>query len=156
MNQRTNDYKYRGARAAVALQEKHLYGFLNTWRQAMEAGVKLPICDNPDYASFETLLGHVFRWSRNYLLWICKQLNISPPDIDSPPEADVIDSKGERYLEHLTAAWKTPLKEIPEEKFFKPEYPSPWGVLYCIDAMLEHAVMHPILHSFQLKELMDP
>jgi hypothetical protein len=24
----------------------------------------------------------------------------------------------------------------------------------CIDAMLEHAVMHPIRHAFQLEELM--
>lgn len=35
-----------------------------------------------------------------------------------------------------------------------PEYPSRWKTLYCVDAMLEHAVMHPIRHAFQLEELM--
>jgi hypothetical protein len=33
-------------------------------------------------------------------------------------------------------------------------FPSRWNVHYCIDAMLEHAVMHPIRHTFQLQELL--
>ncbi|GGM00994.1 hypothetical protein GCM10010841_06910 [Deinococcus aerophilus] len=28
------------------------------------------------------------------------------------------------------------------------------GMHYWIDAMLEHAVMHPVRHSFQLRELL--
>jgi hypothetical protein len=40
------------------------------------------------------------------------------------------------------------------EEFSKPVYSSRWGVNYCVDAMLEHAVMHPERHRFQLLELM--
>ena len=47
-----------------------------------------------------------------------------------------------------------PLQEIEEKHFHSPCYQSRWGVDYCIDAMLEHAVMHPIRHVFQLEELM--
>jgi len=46
-------------------------------------------------------------------------------------------------------------KTVAEEKFYQPEYLAPWKTKYCIDSMLEHAVMHPIRHHFQLKELMD-
>ena len=35
-----------------------------------------------------------------------------------------------------------------------PEYPSQWKTRYCIDSMLEHAVMHPVRHAFQLDELL--
>jgi hypothetical protein len=45
------------------------------------------------------------------------------------------------------------LISIEESKFFDAVYKSNWGTDYCIEAMLEHAVMHPIRHEFQLKEL---
>ena len=46
------------------------------------------------------------------------------------------------------------LREVPDEKLETPEYPSRWQTRYCIDSMLEHAVMHPIRHAFQLDELL--
>ena len=42
---------------------------------------------------------------------------------------------------------------VEPELFEDKVYTSNWGVNYCIDAMLEHAVMHPIRHEFQLKNL---
>ncbi len=42
------------------------------------------------------------------------------------------------------------MADVPVERFYKPEYEAPWKIRYCIDAMLEHAVMHPIRHRFQL------
>jgi len=35
--------------------------------------------------------------------------------------------------------------------FDRPEHESRWGVKDYVDAMLEHAVMHPIRHAFQLE-----
>ena len=46
------------------------------------------------------------------------------------------------------------LAEVPEERFEDREYPARWKTLYCVDAMLEHAVMHPIRHTFQLERLL--
>ena len=40
------------------------------------------------------------------------------------------------------------------ELFMDKTYTSRWKVEYCIDAMLEHAVMHPIRHEFQLSNLL--
>jgi hypothetical protein len=50
--------------------------------------------------------------------------------------------------------WREPLQDVPDERLESPEYPSRWKTLYSIDAMMEHAVMHPIRHAFQLNELM--
>ena len=47
------------------------------------------------------------------------------------------------------------LREISDEQLEIPEYPSRWRTRYCIDSMLEHAVMHAIRHAFQLDELIS-
>ena len=59
-----------------------------------------------------------------------------------------------RDMEHVLAQWRAPLKDVSDEELERPEYLSRWITRYCIDAMLEHAVMHPIRHAFQLEELM--
>ncbi len=86
--------------------------------------------------------------------WICEKLELPDPQIEPTLEADVIAERVDDYLEHLMDKWKYPLVDLDEIKFFQPIYESRWKVNYCIEAMLEHAVVHPIRHSFQLNELM--
>lgn len=149
-----SNYKYRGARACVILQERHLQQFIETWKEARGKSIKLPDVKDPDYASHETLLRHVLRASRGYITWICKVLELPDPEIQPTPEADVIEAESENYLNQLLVKWRMPLVNISEEDYHKPEYKSRWETKYCIDSMLEHAVMHPLRHTFQLKELM--
>lgn len=151
------EYRYRGARALVILHEQHLREFLATWRRAQAAGVALPRSSDPNYRSLATLLSHVLRCARSYLLWICRQLDLPDPGVRPAPAADTADADADEYLEHVLERWRAPLAEVPEARFYRPEYPSNWGVAYCIDAMLEHAVMHPLRHRFQLAGLLaDP
>jgi len=147
-------YKYRGAAAMVQLHAEHMREFVKTWRAAKAAGVKLPETDDPDYESLEVLLRHLLRAARGYMVWMCEKLELSDPEINPAPEVDDIASAAESYLEHVLERWDGPLRDVPEEKFGKPEFESRWKVRYCIDAMLEHAVMHPIRHTYQLKMLM--
>ena len=70
------------------------------------------------------------------------------------PIAAFPEKEADEYLVHLLEKWRTPLAEVPIDKFEHGTYTSRWGTDYCIDAMLEHAVMHPIRHEFQLKTLM--
>lgn len=149
------EYKYRGAKSMVVLHEKYMRSFLVTWRKSKELNVALPVTDDRDYQSLETILFHVFRASRGYLTWICEQLNLPGPEIDPPPKVDVIGDKADEYLEYLLGKWKHPLKNIEEKVFYDKAYKSRWGVEYCIDGMLEHAVMHPIRHEFQLKYIIE-
>jgi uncharacterized damage-inducible protein DinB len=146
-------YKYNGARSLVLLHEKHLKSFLSVWKTAKKLNVALPKTDDQDYQSLQTLLRHIFRSARGYMIWMCDKLDLDDPDIDKTPDADEISLQADTYISHLLEKWRLPLSEIPEERFHSPVYKSRWGVDYCIDAMLEHAVMHTIRHEFQLTNL---
>lgn len=149
------EYLYPAARSLVILHEQSLRKYFDTWKKAKSMSVKLPETDDPNYKSYNALLRHVLRWSREYMVWICEKLDLPDPEIKFPPDIEVIDSKAHDYLEHLYERWRLPLVKVPEEKFFKPTYISRWNVNYCIEAMLEHAVMHSVRHRFQLIELID-
>ena len=87
-------------------------------------------------------------------MWTCERLELPEPDIRPAPSVDAIEEEAEAYLEHALAGWRGPLCAVPAARFHRPEFESAWGVKYCIDAMLEHAVMHPIRHVHQLEELL--
>lgn len=150
-----NEYRSGGARALVLLHERHLRSFLETWFRARAAGVTLPRTDDPSYASMETLLRHILRAARGYMTWMCEKLELPDPGIEPTPEADLIEARAREYMEHVLEKWRSPLAGVTDEQLEKEMYPSRWGTEYCIDAMLEHAVMHPLRHEFQLQKLMD-
>ena len=154
-SQTIDNYKYNGARAMVALQEQHLNSFLAVWRKAKANNVHLPKTEDKDYESLETLLVHILRTSRGYINWICEKLNLPDPQINPTPNKNEIEQKADSYLEHLLEKWRLPLKNVPKELFMDKTYTSRWKIDYCIDAMLEHAVMHPIRHEYQLSNLIN-
>jgi hypothetical protein len=149
------EYKYNGARSLVLLHERYLKSFLLTWQNAKRLNIALPETQDQDYKSLDTLLRHVLGSAGGYMVWICWKLNLPDPGIRPAPESDLIESEVNEYLIYLLDKWQLPLVEIPEDKFHSPVYSSNWGVDYCIDAMLEHAVMHPIRHEFQLRKLIN-
>jgi hypothetical protein len=149
------EFRYKGAQALVDLHEEKMYSFLPVWKKAKKLNIALPVTNDKDYKSLETVLFHVLRASRGYLTWICEKLNLPDPAIDPIPKVEVIEEKAEGYLEYLLGKWKYPLKDLEEKAFLEKVYKSRWGVDYCIDAMLEHAVMHPIRHEFQLKKIIN-
>ena len=149
------EYKYNGARSLVLLHEHYLRSFVQTWKQAKSKNVVLPITDDPSYVTMQALLRHILRAARGYMTWICDKLELPNPQIDSTPLDDEIEALADNYLEKVIEGWKYPLANVPEDKFNSAVYKSRWGVEYCIDAMLEHAVMHPLRHEFQLKNLME-
>jgi hypothetical protein len=148
-------YKYNGARSLVLLHEDHMKSFLLTWKKAKSLNIKLPETDDEDYQSLETLLFHVLRASGRYMIWICDKLNLADPEIHPAPPVNEIQIKAGEYVNHLLERWRLPLVDVPEDSFLGISYQSNWGDLFCIDAMLEHAVMHPIRHQYQLKNLIE-
>src|SRR5258708_18663268 len=147
-------YRSRAVRAMVLLHEEHLRRFVRTWRLALAAAVSLPPTDNPAYASLGALGRHVLNGSGEDLVWLCEVLKLADPRIRSGPDATAIVREADDYIEHVLERWQAaPLREVSNEQLETPEYPSRWHTRYCIDSMLEHAVMHPIRHAFQLDEL---
>ena len=147
-------YEYGGARALVALHAEHLRKFMATWRRADNQAVELPASANPDYASREVLLAHVLGCAARYLTWICEKLELPEPNLEEYPDPAGFAARADEYLEDVLAAWERPLRGVTEASADSRVYESWWGVPYCIDAMLEHAVMHPIRHAHQLEELL--
>lgn len=145
------DYVHGGARALVLLHERELRAFVEVWRDAKRAGVTLAPSADPNYESLEHVLVHVVRCARHYMQWMCEQLDLADPGIRSEPDVATIERDVDAYVEHLVDRWRAPLKDLTEAASEKPEYPSRWGPRYCIDAMLEHAVMHPLRHRYQLE-----
>lgn len=150
------NFQYRGARACILLHEQIMRQFVETWKQAKAAGISLPESKFPHYDSLETLLHHVLDLAMKYMVWICEKLELPDPGIQSAPGVDRIEAEAHSYLEHLLERYRQPLVDVEGKRFYQPGYPAPWNVDYCIDAMLEHAAMHPMRHRFQLLELMEP
>jgi len=147
-------YRSRAVRALVLLHEEHLRRFVHTWRLALARSVSLPPTDDPNYASLEALGRHVLSAASGYMIWMCEVLALPDPGIRSAPDASAIVHDADDYLEHVLERWRAPLREVSNERLETPEYPSRWQTRYSIDSMLEHAVMHPIRHAFQLDGLL--
>jgi len=150
-----SDYRYRGAGALVSLHETHLRSFLAVWREARSRRLALPETEDPDCASLDAMLRHVLRAARGYMTWCCEVLDLADPEIPSAPTAEHVADSHEAYAEILLDRWReSPLREVEEKRFYDPPHLSRWKVPYCVDAMLEHAVMHPIRHERQLNSLL--
>ncbi len=145
------EFAYGGARALVGLHEKHLRTFVARWWEADRRDLTLPVADDPDYASREALLSHVLICAAGYLVWICRHASLPRPDVGSKPEADGLTARAETHLETILDAWRTALVDLTPDQAYEPAFPAPWGPPYCLDAMLEHAVMHPLRHAHQLE-----
>ena len=149
------DYRYRGARALVLLHERALRELVPVWRRAKAANVRLPQTTDPDYASLEALLYHPLRAARGYLTWLCEKLGLPDPGIERAPEQAGSSARRNDDVEHLLARWRLPLAGV-EEASFGATHKTRWGEDMSCEGMLEHAVMHPIRHRFQLEELLEP
>jgi hypothetical protein len=147
-------YRSRAVRALVVLHDQHLRRFLDIWNVAQESAVQLPVTKDPAYESLDTLGRHVFSAARGYLTWMCEVMELPDPRVRPAPDAVVMRKEAAGYMEHVLERWGVALLDVTDDRLDAPEYPSRWKTLYSIDAMLEHAVMHPIRHSFQLEELM--
>ena len=147
-------YRSRAVRAMVLLHEEHLRRFVQTWRLAMATPVSLPPTEDPAYVSLGALGRHVLKAAGGYLVWMCEMLTLPDPGVRSAPDVADIVRDADDYVEHVLDRWRAgPLRDVTNEQLETPEYPSRWQTRYCIDSMLEHAVMHPIRHAFQLDEL---
>lgn len=88
------------------------------------------------------------------MTWLCDKLGLADPGIRAAPEPAVIAEQADDYLEHLLARWRLPLAGVTEADL-EPIHTTRWGEKMSLEGMLEHAVMHPLRHRFQLEELME-
>jgi len=147
-------FKSRGVRALVLLQMHEMEQLFVVWRKAKRAGVKLPKTDDPSYETIDVLMRHPLRACRGYLTWLCEVLGRPDPKIPDPPEPDRVAAQGAAYLKVLARAWEKHMAWMPSEVLDSFDlYKSRWGAQMNVEAMFEHAAVHPMRHRFQLEEL---
>lgn len=149
-----SNYTSRAARALVLLHEKHLRQCVEVWKQAKAVNLQLPMTGEEKYQSLENLLSHILNSAGRYMMGMCKNLELPDPKIREVPDISTIEAEADGYVEHLLERWRLPLANVPDERLEPTTYVA-GETRYWIDAMLEHAVMHPIRHEFQLKELLE-
>ena len=75
------EYKFRGARALVILHDIEMRKCFEVWKEVRRKNVQLGATDDKDYTSIFTLIRHVFRASRGYMIWMCQMLELPDPQI---------------------------------------------------------------------------
>lgn len=149
-------YKSRGVRALVVLQMREMDRLFVVWKKARRLRVKLPATRDPAYQSIDLLMRHPLRACRGYLTWLCEVLERPDPRVPDPPEPEQVAVRGAAYLKVLAAAWERHMAWMPAKTLDSPRvYTSRWGAPLSVEAMLEHAVAHPMRHRFQLEELIE-
>ena len=138
----------------ILLHEQHMRSFLEVWKRAKAASVVLPETEDDNYASLETLLQHVLGGAAWYMKTICETLELPDPSLKPPPEVETIEAEADAYLEHVLERWRVPLANVSEEQVYEPVFTTDEGGVLDLECKLEHAVMHPIRHAFQLSNLL--
>lgn len=144
-------WTWNGARVLSELHARRLREFVDLWKRARVRGLELPEASRADYGSWDGLLIHVLGSAGSYLVWVCEELDWPRPAFERDPEPAGFAARADAHLEAVLAAWDSRLRALTEQQADGPARLSRWGTPYCIDAMLEHAVMHPVRHGFQLE-----
>jgi len=149
-------FQSRGVRALVMMQMDEMRRLFVVWKKAKKIGVKLPITKDPAYQSIDTLMRHPLRSCCGYLTWLCEVLGRPEPNIPDPPDAENVLKSGAAYLDVLDRAWHRHMAWMPNRTLDSFDvHTARWGQPMTIEAMFEHAVVHPMRHRFQLAELIE-
>src|ERR1035438_284277 len=138
-------YRSRAVRAMVLLHEEHLRRFVHTWRLALATSVSLPPTDDPAYASLGALGRHVLGAAGGYMVWMCEVLTLPDPGIRSAPDVAAMVRDADDYLEHVLERWRTPLREVPDERLETHRVPIAMAdaLLYRLDVGARCHASHP-------------
>ena len=149
------EFKSRAVRSLVELHEIEMRRFLETWARFVASGAPMPEArGDADYQSRDHLVAHVVRAARNYLTWIGEQLGRPVKDVDMETDSLKIAPRFNEFIEGILAAWRRHLPAVEDAELEPATYKSRWGVLFSIESMLEHAVVHPMRHRYQLEKIL--
>ncbi len=147
-------FQSRGVRALVKLQMEEMHLLFAVWKRAKRAGVRLPATKDPAYRSLDALIAHPLRSCRGYLTWLCEVLGRPEPAVPEAPKPEDVAARGAAYLGVLGRAWERHMAWMPNRVLDSTKvHTSRWGAPMTVEAMFEHAVVHPMRHRFQLEEL---
>jgi len=150
------EFRSRGVRGLVELHDRELRHFLKTWNRFVAMNAPMPEArGDVSYGDREHLAGHVLMAARSYLTWIGECVGRPVTDVEATRDINEIASRAKDFMENVLAAWQRNLADLTDEECAPKVYTSRWGEPYDIEQMLEHAVVHPMRHRFQLEKIME-
>jgi len=104
--------------------------------------------------SIQTIMTHVVRSGYSYADYIRESFSISstrPPERLLLRQESVVqfESMLEYTIQTLEGRW-----EMTDEEIENIIMPSPWGVTYNLEQLLEHAIVHLLRHRRQIEKFM--
>ena len=150
-----SEFKSRAVMSLVELHEREIRSFFETWDRFVASGLPMPeALGDPDYASRDHLIGHVCRAARGYLTWIGEQLGRPVKDVDAETDSLKIAPRAKEFMADVLAAWRRHFPAVEDKDLEPATYKSRWGTQMSIEAMFEHAVVHPMRHRIQLERIL--
>ena len=109
---------------------------------------------NEDCRSIETIMNHVVCAGYSYAKYIKDALSLesSPVEARQIPHAK-IGEKLEKMIAHTAAIFEGE-RQITDEEMNEIFFETRWGVLYNIDQLFEHAIVHVLKHRRQIEKFL--
>lgn len=149
------EFRSRAVRSLVELHEAELRRFLDVWDRFLASGAPLPEPHgDPDYEDRARLVSHVLTAARGYLIRIGECVKRPVADVDAEQDPRRIAPRARGFAEGVLAAWRQHLVHLADAELGPQTYVTRWGDDLCIEAMLEHAVVHPMRHRIQLERIL--
>ena len=149
------EFRSRGVRSLTELHERELKAFVATWRRFQASGKPMPDArGDANFESPETLVAHVQGAARSYLLWIWEVLERPIEGLPLIRDAGVIVPRLDAFMAETLDGWRRHLAPLENDQLSPRQYLSRWGEPHTIEQMLEHAVVHPMRHRFQLERIL--
>jgi len=150
------DFKSRAVRSLVELHEAEFPKFLDTWDRFAASDAPMPEAHgDPDYETREKLLSHVLRCGLSYLTWIGECLGRPVTDVKPETDPEILARTRRDFTAEVLKAWRRHLPEVTYAELGPMTYRTRWGEQFSIEAMLEHAVVHPMRHRIQLERILQ-
>ena len=150
------EFRSRAVRALVELHSVELRKFFETWKAFKASGKPMPVAkDDPDYDSAENLAAHVQRAARGYIMWMSEQLERPITEIERAQTPEDVWKDFDGFAAATLTAWEKHAALISDAELGPTMHKTRWGDMITVETMLEHAVVHPMRHRFQLEKVLS-
>lgn len=149
------DFHSRAVRSLLELHEQEMFRFLEVWEQFVASKIPLPEGrGDPDYGDHDHLFAHVVTAARSYIEWIGEVVKRPAKHVDAERDPRAIAMRGRDFVRTILDVWRRTLASVTDDEL-NILHATKWGVDFVVEAMLEHAVVHPMRHRIQLERILD-
>lgn len=149
------EFKSRAVWNLVELHKQEMLRFLEVWDRFLTSGLPmLEALGDPNYKDRELLCAHVVAAAREDLIWICEKVRRPVTHLDDSNDPYDIAARFCSFAEALFVAYQQLLADLTDQELTAP-HPTKGGMDLNVEAILEHAIVHPMRHRIQLERILS-